>query len=124
GAAEIVEVVELAIPRRADAVGDRVLAVKPGRRAALDDRLLREVVAGVAEVAAGVVDPRAAALAGRAALEGDAHRRMGVGRVDLVSHRLAARVLEEMRQRDAVDGQTGNAAVEEVLGDRRLEDLA
>src|SRR5262249_7025917 len=101
GAAEIVQVVELAIPRGTDAVGDGVFAVEPAGRAALDDGLLREVVAGVAKVAAGVVDPGAAVLPGGAALEGDSHRRVRVGRVDLVADRLAAGILEEMGKGDA-----------------------
>src|SRR5437773_6292038 len=123
-AAEVVQVIELAVPGGADAVGDRVLAMEPCRRAALDDRLLRKVVAGIAEVAAGVVDPGTAVLPGSAALEGDAHRRVRVGRVDLVADRLATRILKEMRERDAVHGQARDAAAEEMLGDRRLEDLA
>src|SRR5204863_9776948 len=70
---EVVQVIQLAIPRGADAVGDGVLAVEPCRSAARDV-LLREVVAGITEVAAGVVDPRAVVLPCCAPLEGDPHR--------------------------------------------------
>ena len=38
-------------------------------------------IAGVAKIAAGIVDPGAAVLPGRPALEGDAHRDVGVGRI-------------------------------------------
>src|SRR5262249_28065826 len=74
GAAKVIQVIHLAIPADADAVGDGVLAMEPARRAARHGWLLREVVAGVAEVAAGVVDPGAAVLPGCPALERDTHR--------------------------------------------------
>src|SRR5262249_61803660 len=77
GPAEVVQVIELAIPRGADAVGDGVLAVEP-RRGAAADVLLREIVAGVAEVAAGVVDPGAAVLSRGPALQGDPHPHVNV----------------------------------------------
>src|SRR5439155_16932498 len=77
--AEVGQVVHLAIPRDGHPVGDRVLAVPPPLGPAGHDRVLVEVVAGVAEVAAGVVDPRLPVLSGRPALERDPHRYVDVG---------------------------------------------
>ena len=110
GAAEVVEVIQLAIPAGADAVGDAVLAVPPAFGAAGDARLLGEVVARVAEVAARVVDPGAAVLASSAAFKGDPHRRVDVGGVDLVADGAGAHVVEQVAQGDRIDGQTRDAA--------------
>src|SRR5262249_9166600 len=76
------------------------------------------------KVAAGVVDPGAAVLPGRAALEGDSHRRVRVGRVDLVTDGFAAGVLKEMGEGDTVHREARDARFEEILRDGRLEDLA
>jgi hypothetical protein len=111
GAAEIVEVVELAIPARRHAIGDGVLAVKPALGAARHGRLLREGVAGVAEVAAFVADPGAVVLPGRAALKGDAHGNVVIGRIHFIAHDARPRLAEQVRQGDAVGRQTGDALV-------------
>src|SRR4051812_41092250 len=98
-AAEIVHVVKLAIPRDADAIGDRVARMIPVLGATRQVGFVREVIASVAEVAGGVVDPRTAVLSGSAAFEGDAHRRVDVGGVDLVANGASAAFVIEMGER-------------------------
>src|SRR5262249_46722925 len=82
--------------------------------------VLAEVVASVAEVAARVVDPGPAVLPGGAALEGDPHRHVNVGRVLLVADDLAADLVEHVRECDALGRKARNALGHVPLGDGGL----
>src|SRR5687768_13728637 len=80
-----------------------------------DVRILKEVVAGVAEISAGVVDPLSAVLPSSAALESDAQRSVHHRRVDLVTDRVASHLVEHVRQRVTVYRQARDALVDVIL---------
>src|SRR5207249_1573140 len=124
GTAEIIEVIQLAITGGGHAVGDRVLAVEPTGRPAWYHWLLREVIAGVAKVADGVVDPRLAVLPSRPALERDPHRRVDVGGIQLVTDEAHAVLVEQVGQGNRINGEARDALVEVVFRDRRFVVLA